>query len=395
MIEGCQIFLPDTVFFERGKAVICAMDKEFCLAKDTKKPGPLAVRQHLADQVAERKEKTAPFWLQEACNKRKRAKAGEQAEGKADRGSVPRSHDRLARAKPAGVAGEKGGPAFSRDHAIVRFIREDKYGMSQDIDSDAGDQEKGERARGPESRPPAALQVLPGKGTALSALFGELAKANARQKDQIEYIQTCVRHSCGIGDPIDVHFKAPLDDSSREAALEEVAYDWKGQGDELSLLQAGEFKKYAYQQCLKICHYVKKVRNKEILKMRAEFLKDSCGNVWFSYASGITYRECGGRVAWKEAGELNDEQVLAHQRAQQDMLRREMEQYQREAKFDKAKDLFIMKQMHGFMEDYYEGMKKELGIDASYRLEEQDPPLAEVLAAIRPNVTAKNFKEYL
>ena len=129
--------------------------------------------------------------------------------------------------------------------------------------------------------------------------------------------------------------------------------------------------------------------------MRAEFLKDEMGNVWFSYANNIKYRECGSRVPWKENGDMNEEQVEAHNKAQQDMLHREMETYQKNAKFERAKDFFVMKQMHGFMEDYYQNMKNEMGIDATYGIEEQDPPLAEVLDLIRPNVTAKNFKDYL
>ena len=72
-----------------------------------------------------------------------------------------------------------------------------------------------------------------------------------------------------------------------------------------------------------------------------------------------------------------------------------METYQKNAKFEKAKDFFVMKQMHGFMEEYYTNMKNEMGIDATYGIEEQDPPLDEVLKLIKPNVTAKNFKEYL
>ena len=76
---------------------------------------------------------------------------------------------------------------------------------------------------------------------------------------------------------------------------------------------------------------MKKVRNKEILKMKVEFLKDSTDNVWFSSASNIHYRDCGGRVPWKDSGEMTDEQVAQHQQAQQEMLRREMEIYQKEA----------------------------------------------------------------
>lgn len=110
-------------------------------------------------------------------------------------------------------------------------------------------------------------------------------------------------------------FRAPLDDSSAEAAQKDITYDWRGQGDELTLLKEGDFKRYAYQQCLKMCHYMKKVRNKEILSMHAEFLRDDTDNVWFSYATNIKYRECNSRVSWKENTDLNEEQVEAHQKA--------------------------------------------------------------------------------
>ena len=63
MIEGCQLFFPDTVFFEKGKIVICGMDKDYCLIKDSKRPTALAVRKHLDTQIAERKEKSEKYWL--------------------------------------------------------------------------------------------------------------------------------------------------------------------------------------------------------------------------------------------------------------------------------------------------------------------------------------------
>ena len=51
--------------------------------------------------------------------------------------------------------------------------------------------------------------------------------------------------------------------------------------------------------------------------------------------------------------------------------------------------------MHDFMDHYYEDMKKQMGLNTEHKLQEQDPPLSEVLALIKPNVTAKNFKDYL
>ena len=58
----------------------------------------------------------------------------------------------------------------------------------------------------------------------------------------------------------------------------------------MELLYKGKFKEYARVQILKMCHYLKKVRNIEILQMQAYFLKDDTRNVWFSYASNIQYR---------------------------------------------------------------------------------------------------------
>jgi len=48
-----------------------------------------------------------------------------------------------------------------------------------------------------------------------------------------------------------------------------------------------------------------------------------------------------------------------------------------------------------FMQDYYAQMKKDMGIEATYGMEEEDPKLEAVLHQLRPNTTAKNFKEFL
>ena len=53
---------------------------------------------------------------------------------------------------------------------------------------------------------------------ACTTLFKQLESSNNKVKDTIDYIQTCVRHQNGIGDPIIVNFRAPLDDSSEATA---------------------------------------------------------------------------------------------------------------------------------------------------------------------------------
>ena len=64
MIEGCQIFFPDTVFFEKGKIIICAMDKDYCLSiKDSRNQKTMQVRLDLDKAIEIRKGKTEQFWL--------------------------------------------------------------------------------------------------------------------------------------------------------------------------------------------------------------------------------------------------------------------------------------------------------------------------------------------
>ena len=102
----------------------------------------------------------------------------------------------------------------------------------------------------------------------------------------IEYIQTCVRHATGIGEAINIDFRAPISKGDTEIKYLD-RYEFV---DELKMLRQGKFKEYANHQCLKMCQYLKKTRGIEILSMSAEFLKDDMKNVWFSFANKIQYR---------------------------------------------------------------------------------------------------------
>lgn len=72
----------------------------------------------------------------------------------------------------------------------------------------------------------------------------------------------------------------------------EINYEGFRNVDELKLLKSGQFERYTYLQCLKICYYMQKVRNKEILQMMAEFVRDDTDNIWFVHANRIQYRPC-------------------------------------------------------------------------------------------------------
>ena len=60
----------------------------------------------------------------------------------------------------------------------------------------------------------------------LQEMFTIMHKKTMPQ-DNIEYVQTCIRHKTGIGDPIDINFKAPMLTTSKEASLNEINYNWR------------------------------------------------------------------------------------------------------------------------------------------------------------------------
>jgi len=65
LIKGCEIFMPDTVFFKEGKIDFVAQnDKEFCLSFDTKTKLTLfEVRKSLVKVSKERKADTVPLGI--------------------------------------------------------------------------------------------------------------------------------------------------------------------------------------------------------------------------------------------------------------------------------------------------------------------------------------------
>lgn len=76
-------------------------------------------------------------------------------------------------------------------------------------------------------------------------MFAELKKSKQTMGSIINYIQTTVKDDKGVGQNIDVHFRAPLDDTSGETQKEDINYDFSACGDDMDLLKQKRFKKYA------------------------------------------------------------------------------------------------------------------------------------------------------
>ena len=84
-----------------------------------------------------------------------------------------------------------------------------------------------------------------------------IAELQRRPNDEywrrVEVIQTCVKAKTGCGEPVFVHFQAPLDQDLPE---EEIDYDYKSLPADADLLTHGEDLLYARKQCLKYCYYI-------------------------------------------------------------------------------------------------------------------------------------------
>ena len=155
-------------------------------------------------------------------------------------------------------------------------------------------------------------------------------------------IQTCIKAKT-IGKLIYVQFYAPLladdkPDHKRRLAKEiEYARHHKAMPDDLVLLKSGTKKDddlFALKQCYKMCHYIQKVYQYEILQMKAEFLKDENGNIWFYYASNIQGRSRNKKGS-SEVAQQNAMNIEAgKQKVNEDEERQEMEdelqEYQQE-----------------------------------------------------------------
>lgn len=49
-------------------------------------------------------------------------------------------------------------------------------------------------------------------------------------------------------------------------------------------------KDYCLRLVLKICYYMQRIHEMEILQMNADFFQDDNGEVWFAYANDILYK---------------------------------------------------------------------------------------------------------
>lgn len=103
------------------------------------------------------------------------------------------------------------------------------------------------------------------------------SKIGEEKWGRIRYFQTCLKHRTGVGMPIVIEYYAPAPVSLDKP----LKYDYRSVGDDLTMLRQKDYVGYCTKQVVKMCYYVQKMYNFEILKIRAEFAMDKNETIWF------------------------------------------------------------------------------------------------------------------
>lgn len=70
----------------------------------------------------------------------------------------------------------------------------------------------------------------------------------------------------------------------------------------------------------------------------------------------------------------------------------ELESYEAQQKSQKS---HAVKKMLNLMNQYYANLKSDVGIEDQTGIDDEDYELDDILRTLKPNTTAKNFKEFL
>ncbi|CDW81558.1 UNKNOWN [Stylonychia lemnae] len=404
-IKGCQVLFPDTVFFGHGKPqFIAKCDKEGCLMviQQQSKLALQDIRQKFSTIVRERKKETQPIIFQ---NNNSLTRNDHNQETNQNTVSFklpqtsPKSKTSMAQNTTIDEENQKLSndekSIFYKDTAVFRFIVDEPQNQQKlstnnfeplqdekELNFTMSNANLKEDEEDDQFSMPAVKVV---KDTEFINEFRR--RANDEFWRTVDCIQTSIKAKTGIGIPIFVNFLAPINEQDPS---KEIDYShFKVMQEDFELLKNEEDEQFCYKQCLKIAYYVSKVYNKEILQMKAEFLKDENGNIWFFYASNIRTRKTSTR-ALPAYNMKNSASQKAN--VQKEQLIAEIDQYEQEQNVNQNKSIG---RMLNIMDSYYSNMKVDMGILEKKNYEEEDSKLDEVLRTLRPNTTANNFKEFL
>mmetsp|Transcript_10364 Transcript_10364/g.10330 ORF Transcript_10364/g.10330 Transcript_10364/m.10330 type:complete len:398 (-) Transcript_10364:1323-2516(-) len=191
----------------------------------------------------------------------------------------------------------------------------------------------------------------------------------------ISYIQTVIKCKAGISEPFIVtYYSHEANDREAILALQKAGQD----DDEIAeeKLSDNNINDYCLFICRRIAYFLATYSQKEVLRIKAEFMKDDNGKIWFTYATKISVRDIAMNNRDKE---LLFKRVGLTNVQSKDKLNEELQKFQSE-----PPKLTHQTRMSKVMTCHYEEIKKEMGIDKLFEPEPQDKVSNDAFAKLRP-----------
>ena len=276
--------------------------------------------------------------------------------------------------------GNKG--IFFKDSALLRFVDVNQVNNLDDAfmknfeQTEAGEVKynTAELAQTKSQVPHYPVQVV--SDTGLMSVFTK--RANDDFWKTISCIQTNVKAQIGCGTPIIVRFYAPLD---REDPGKQIEYDFRSLGEDEDLIKNDE-QRYCLKQAYKICFYVSKLYQCEILRMKCEFVKDHNRTIWFQYAQDIWVRPN------MHAVKATEDQAQRIRKINED--HREHLLLMNEIHASQNKERELSQKLGQMMSDHYQHMREKAGIDEiGSNSEGSDMETENVFKQLRPDAGYK------
>ena len=189
----------------------------------------------------------------------------------------------------------------------------------------------------------------------------------------VNCLQTCVKAQIGVGTPIVVRFYAPLD---KQKPMAQIAYDYKGLGKDEDLILKRRDEKYCLKQVYKMAYYIQQLYHCEVLRMKAEFVKDDNGSIWFQFADQLWVRPSTNYA--KNADQSREKVAKINEEKRQQLLQEMKECAEKSGELSQG--------LKAIMDNHYLEMKEVAGFnELEPPSEGSDSETEAVFKKLRPN----------
>jgi hypothetical protein len=191
---------------------------------------------------------------------------------------------------------------------------------------------------------------------------------------QIAYMQTVIKTRTGVGEVRLVNYYSH--DTKDTSAIEELQRAGQAESNEDELMVESEAE-YCHLICRRVAYFLATYSKVELLRMRAEFMRDDNGRVWLMYATKIAVKkidldaESDENVLFRRVNLESDENKA---RVESEILVRTVEPS------ESVRSLRLSR----LMKQHYEEVKETIGVNKLFEPEQPDYISNKAFARLRP-----------